>query len=123
MARGDILAKIEKSQKSPTLSGRHGNCKPNIKNRFYQILVNIPKILHVKNEENPVANKKMARSDVLAKLGVRKTKNGQVQATPKTSRCALCSYICALRGSQSSLVSKSEKFLDLALKLEKLWPK
>jgi hypothetical protein len=80
MARSDILAKIEKSQKSPTLSGRHGNCKPNIKNLFYQILVNIPKILHVKNEE-----------DVLAKLGERK--NGQVQATPKTSRCALFSYV------------------------------
>jgi hypothetical protein len=32
---GDILAKIEKSQKSPTLSGRHGNSKPNIKNLFY----------------------------------------------------------------------------------------
>jgi hypothetical protein len=58
MARGDILAKIEKSQKSSTLSGRHGNCKPNIKNLFYQILVNIPKILHVKNEEDPVENKK-----------------------------------------------------------------
>jgi hypothetical protein len=96
MARGDILAKIEKSQKSPTLSGRHGNFKPNIKNLFYQILVNIPKILHVKNKEDPVENKKMARTDVLAKLGDRK--NGQVQATPKTSRCALCSYICALNG-------------------------
>jgi hypothetical protein len=90
-------------------------------NLFYQILVNIPKILHVKNEEDPVENKKMARSDVLAKMGERK--NGQVQATPKTSRCALCSYICALKGSQNSLVSKSEKFLELALKLEKLWPK
>jgi hypothetical protein len=54
---GDILAKIENSQKSPTLSGRHGNCKPNIKNLFYQILVNIPKILHVKNEEDPVEKK------------------------------------------------------------------
>jgi hypothetical protein len=102
MARSDILAKIEKFQKSPTLSGRHGNCKPNIKNLFYQILVNIPKILHVKNEEDSVENKKMARSDVLAKLGERK--NGQVQATPKTNRCALCSYICALKGSQNSLV-------------------
>jgi hypothetical protein len=58
MARGDILVKIEKSQKSPTLTGRHGNCKPNIKNLFYQILVNIPKILHVRNEEDPVENKK-----------------------------------------------------------------
>jgi hypothetical protein len=121
MARGDILTKIEKSQKSPTLSGRHGNCKLNIKNLFFQILVNILKILHVKNEEDPVENKKMARSDVLAKLGERK--NGQVQATPKTRRCALCSYICALKGSQNSLVSKSEKFLELASKLEKLWPK
>jgi hypothetical protein len=65
--------------------------KPNIKNLFYKILVNIPKILHVKNEEDPVENKKIARSDVLAKLGERK--DGQVQATPKTSRCALCSYI------------------------------
>jgi hypothetical protein len=101
------------------LSGRHGNCKPNIKNLFYQILVNIPKILHVQNEEDPVENKKMARSDVLAKLGERK--NGQVQATPNTSRCALCSKICAIKGSQNSLVSKSEKFLEL--KLEKLWPK
>jgi hypothetical protein len=108
MARGDILAKIEKSQKSPTFSGRRGNCKPNIKNLFYQILVNIPKILHVKNEEDPVENKKMAWSDVLAKLGERK--NGQVQATPKTSRSALFSYICALKDSnQNSLVSKSEK--------------
>jgi hypothetical protein len=89
MDRGDILAKIEKSQKSPTLSGRHGNCKPNIKNLSYQILVNIPKI-HVKNEEDPVENKKMARSDVLAKLGERK--NGQVQASPKTSRCALYTF-------------------------------
>jgi hypothetical protein len=103
------------------LSGRHGNFKPNIKNLFYQILVNIPKILHEQNEEDPVENKKMARSDVLAKLGERK--NGQFQATPKTSRCALWSYICALKGSQNSLVSKSEKFLELALKLEKLWPK
>jgi hypothetical protein len=59
MARGDILAKIEKSQKSPTLSGRHGNCKPNIKNLFNQILVNIPKKLHVKNKEDPVENKKL----------------------------------------------------------------
>jgi hypothetical protein len=117
MARGDILAKIEKSQKSPTLSGPHGNFKPNIKNLFYQILVHIPKILHVKNEEAPVEDKKMAWSDFLAKLGERK--NGQVQATPKTSRCALFSYICALKGSQNSLVSKSE-FLELALKLEKL---
>jgi hypothetical protein len=64
MARGEILAKIEKSQKSLTLSGRHGNCKPNIKNVFYQILVNIPKILHVKNEEDPVENKKMARTEI-----------------------------------------------------------
>jgi hypothetical protein len=118
---GDISAKIEKSQKSPTLSGRHGNFKPNIKNMFYQILVNIPKILHVKNQEDPVENKKMVRSDVLAKLAERK--NGQVQVTPKTSRCVLFSYICALKGSQNSLVSKSEKFLELALKLEKLWPK
>jgi hypothetical protein len=105
---GDILAKIGKSQKSPTLSGRHGNYKPNIKNMFYQILVNIPKILHVKNEEDPGENKKMARSDVLAKLGERK--NGQVQATVKTSRCALFPYICALKGSQKSLVSKSKVF-------------
>jgi hypothetical protein len=75
----------------------------------------------VKNEENPVENKKMARSDVLPKLGERK--NGQVQATPKTSRCALFSYIRALKGSQNSLVSNSEKFLELAFKLEKLWPK
>jgi hypothetical protein len=75
----------------------------------------------VKNEEDQVENKKMARSDVLAKLGERK--NGQVQATPKTSRCALFSYICAFKGSQNSLVFKSEKFLELALKLEKLWPK
>jgi hypothetical protein len=87
MTRGDILAKIEKSQNSPTLSGRHGNCKMNIKNLFFQILVNISKILHVKNEEEPVENKKMARSDVLAKLGERK--NGQVQVTPKTSTFAL----------------------------------
>jgi hypothetical protein len=93
MARGDILAKIEKPQKSSTLSGRHGNCKPNIKNLFYQTLVNILKILHVKNEEDPVESKKMARSDVLAKLGERK--NGQVQATLKTSSSALFSYICA----------------------------
>jgi hypothetical protein len=120
MARGDILAKIEKSQKSPTLSGCHGICKPNIKNLFYQILVNIPKILHVKNEEDPVENKKMARSDVLAKLSERK--NGQVQATVKTSRCALFSYTCAIKGSQNSLVSKSVRFLELALKLKKLWP-
>jgi hypothetical protein len=35
----------------------------------------------VKNEKDPVENKKMARSDVLAKLGERK--NGQVQATPQ----------------------------------------
>jgi hypothetical protein len=93
MALGELLAKIEKSHKSPTLSGRHGNSKPNIKNLFYQILVIIFKILHVKNEEDPVENKKMARSDVLAKLGERK--NGQVQATLKTSRCAFFSYICA----------------------------
>jgi hypothetical protein len=58
MARGDILAKIEKFQKSPPLNGRHENFKPNIKNLFYQILVNIPKILHVKNEGDPVENKK-----------------------------------------------------------------
>jgi hypothetical protein len=115
------MAKIEKSFGGPTLGSCHGTCKPKIKNLFYQILVNISKILHLKNEQDPVENKKMARSDVLAKLGERK--NGQVQATPKTSRCALKSYICALKGSQNSLVSKSEKFLELALKLEKLWPK
>jgi hypothetical protein len=72
MARVDILAKIEKSV-LPDFS------------KYFQ------DILHVKNEEDPVENKKMARSDVLAKLGERK--NGQVQATPKTSRCAQCSYI------------------------------
>jgi hypothetical protein len=53
----------------------------------------------------------MAWSDVLEKFGERK--DDQVQATPKTSRCALFSYICALKGSQNSLVSKSEKFLEL----------
>jgi hypothetical protein len=115
------MAKIEKSLEGTTLESCHGTSKLKIKNLFYQILVNIPKILHVKNEEDPVENKKMARNDVLAKLG--EQKNGQVQATPKTSRCALCSYICALKGSQNSLVTKSEKFLELASKLEKLWPK
>jgi hypothetical protein len=60
MGRSDILETIEKSQKSPTLRGRHENCKPNIKNLFNQILVNIPKILHAKNEEDPV---------VLGKIG------------------------------------------------------
>jgi hypothetical protein len=69
MARGDILAKIEKSQKSNTLSGRHGNCKPNIKNLFYQILVNIPKILHVKNEEDPVENQKNGSQRCFGKIG------------------------------------------------------
>jgi hypothetical protein len=103
------------------LSGRHWNYKPNIKNLFYQILVNIPKILHVKNEEDPVENKKMARSDVLAKLGERK--NGQVRATPKTSRCALCSYICAFKGTQNSPVSKSEKFLEFSFKTRKVMAK
>jgi hypothetical protein len=52
MARSD--EKIEKSQKCPTLRGHHRTCKP-----FYKILANIPKILHVKNEADPVENKKL----------------------------------------------------------------
>jgi hypothetical protein len=93
------------------------NCKPNINNPFYLILVNIPKILHAENEEDPVENKKMVLSDVLAKLGERK--NGQVQATLKTRSCMLFSCICALKDIQNSLISKSEKFLELTSKLRK----
>jgi hypothetical protein len=95
------------------------NFKPNIKNLFYQILVYIPKILYVKNEEDPVENKKWLGAMFWQNLMNQK----MVQATPKISRCAVFSYICAFKGSQNSLVSKSEKFLELALKLEKLWPK
>jgi hypothetical protein len=69
MVWGDILEKIEKSQKSPTLSSRHGNCKQNIKNLFYQILVNISKILHVENEEDPVENKKNGSERCFGKIG------------------------------------------------------
>jgi hypothetical protein len=50
MTRSDISAKMEKSHKSPTLRGRHGNSKPNTNNLFYQILVNIPKILHAQKK-------------------------------------------------------------------------
>jgi hypothetical protein len=57
ITRSDISAKMEKSQKSPTLGGCHGNSKPNIKNLFYQILEIIPKILHAQNEEDPVEEK------------------------------------------------------------------
>jgi hypothetical protein len=72
MARSDFSEKIVISKKGPTLRGHYGTCKPNIKKLFYHILVNIPKILHVKNEEDLVENKKMTRSNVLAKLGERK---------------------------------------------------
>jgi hypothetical protein len=41
-------------KKGPTLRGHHGTCKLNVKNSFSQILVNILKILHAKNEEDPV---------------------------------------------------------------------
>jgi hypothetical protein len=118
MAQSDILAKIPKE---PTLRGRNGKSKPNIKNLFYQVLVNKPQIIHSQNEEDAIKNKKMARSDVSANLGERK--NGQVQATLKlkTSTCALFSCICAIKISQNSLVSKSDKFLEPGLKLEKLW--
>jgi hypothetical protein len=61
MARGEPLC--------PTLSGRHGNCKPNIKNLFYQILVNISEILHVKNEEDPVENKKIGSERCFGEIG------------------------------------------------------
>jgi membrane-anchored protein YejM (alkaline phosphatase superfamily) len=40
-----------------------------------QIVVLTPMVLHAKNEEDLLENKKMSRSDVLAKLG--KRKNGQ----------------------------------------------
>jgi hypothetical protein len=52
----DVMGKIEKSLKGPTVRGDHWTCKPNIKNLFYQILVNIPKILHAENEKDPVEN-------------------------------------------------------------------
>jgi hypothetical protein len=84
------------------MRGRHGNCKPNIKSRFSQILVNIPKMKKIQ-----LKTKKWPRSDVLGKLG--EEKNGQVQATLKTSKCALFSCICALKDSQNSLVSKYER--------------
>jgi hypothetical protein len=63
----------------------------------------------------------MPRSDVLAKLG--EQKNDRIQATIKTSLCALFSCMCALKDSQNSLVSKSEKFLELAFKTQKVMTK
>jgi hypothetical protein len=33
-----------------------------------QILVHIPKMSHVENEENPIRNKKMGRSDISRKI-------------------------------------------------------
>jgi hypothetical protein len=54
------------------LRGHHETFKLNIKNPIFQILVNNPKILHSENEEEPLKNKKIAQSDVLAKLGERK---------------------------------------------------
>jgi hypothetical protein len=57
--------KNQKSYKGPNLRGHHGTCKPNIKNCFYQISVNIPKILHAEyqedhdqDQEDSVENKK-----------------------------------------------------------------
>jgi hypothetical protein len=52
------FGKNRKILKRTTLRGHQGTCKPNIKNPFHQNLVNIPKILHAENEENPVENKK-----------------------------------------------------------------
>jgi hypothetical protein len=78
-----IFLKKSKNLKKGQLC-HQGTCKPNIKNPFYQILVNILKILHAENEENLVENKQMARSDVLAKLS--ELKNGQVQAITLKTR-------------------------------------
>jgi hypothetical protein len=58
MDRSDISRKIKKPQKWLTLRGHHGLTKPNIKNLFNQILVLILKILHAKNEEDPLENQK-----------------------------------------------------------------
>jgi hypothetical protein len=63
------MAKIEKSLEGPTLGSCHGTSKPKIKNPFYQILVNIPKILHVKNEKDPVENKKKGSERCFGKIG------------------------------------------------------
>jgi hypothetical protein len=55
----DISGKNRKIfKKQPTLRGHHGTCKPNVKNPFLQILVNILKMIHAKNEEDLVENKK-----------------------------------------------------------------
>jgi hypothetical protein len=90
--------------------------RSDISKKSKNLKIAMPKI-HAKNEEDPVKNKKIARRNVLAKLGERK--NAQVQTTLMTRSCTLCT----LKDSQNSLVSKSEKFLELALKLKKLWPK
>jgi hypothetical protein len=83
---------------------------PNIENPFFQILVHIPKILHVNIEEDPVEIKKMYWNHVLVKLGERK--NGQVQATLKTSTQYMCAIFMHMH-MQNSLVSKSGRFLEL----------
>jgi hypothetical protein len=75
------------------LRDHHETCK--------QILVDTPKILHAKNEEATVENKKkMARSDVLVKMGERK--NVKVQATLKTITCAL--FTCHIWNMREVLV-------------------
>jgi hypothetical protein len=84
MAPSNILEKIEKFQKGPTLRGHQGACKPNIKNPFCQILVNILKILHAKNGEDLAENKQMAWSAVLANLN--ELKNGLVKAITLKTR-------------------------------------
>jgi hypothetical protein len=58
----------------------------------------------------------MGRTHVLAKLGERK--NGQIQATLKTSTCALISCIKAFKNSQNNLVSESEQYFKLQLNSE-----
>jgi hypothetical protein len=65
-----------------------------------------------KMELTRLKTKKMAQSDVSAKL--RERKNSQVPATIETSSCILFSKVLTRKNCQNSLISKSEKFLELS---------
>jgi hypothetical protein len=68
----------------------------NCSERYFEKIEKL-KNCHAKNEEDPVKNKKIARRNILAKLGERK--NAQVQNTLMTRSCTLCT----LKDSQNSL--------------------
>jgi hypothetical protein len=47
----------------------HEACRPYIKNSFYQMLLHILKILHAKNEDNPIRHKKNGQDQHFTKNG------------------------------------------------------